>query len=71
MSSENPFTAMRAADAPSDGDASGETRLALIVAAEPLWDLLERLPVKADAKLAQRRLQEMVFWGSRAAGGAG
>lgn len=71
MSSENPFTAMRPAEPPADGDVAAETRHGLIVAAEPLWDLLETLPVKADAKLAQRRLQEMVYWGSRAAGWTG
>ncbi|MGX1100249.1 hypothetical protein [Amorphus sp. MBR-141] len=71
MAGENPFSALLPAVPPAEGDSAAFAVYGLTYAAESLWDLLDELPVKADAKLAQRRLQEMVFWGSRAAGGAG
>ncbi|RJF94807.1 hypothetical protein D3874_03045 [Oleomonas cavernae] len=41
---------------------------ATFYAATALWDLLDELPNKAEAILAQRRLEEAVFWATRAAG---
>lgn len=69
MSTENPFTAKLPDEPPALSDTSETAIYALQVAAESLWDILDGLPVKAEAKLAQRRLEEMVFWGTRAAGG--
>tara|TARA_R110002020_G_scaffold15555_35_gene55433 strand:- start:10754 stop:10969 length:216 start_codon:yes stop_codon:yes gene_type:complete len=69
MSSDNPFTALLPADPPPMSDKPAAAVYEMLSTAETLWDLLDGLPVKAEAKLAQRRLQEMVFWGTRAAGG--
>lgn len=67
MSAGNPFAGLTEADAPVDVNSPEFAIFAVQFAAEALWDLLAALPVKAEATLAQRRLEESVFWAKRAA----
>ena len=40
--------------------------VAILASAEAFWDLLDALPNKAEAVLAQHRLEETVYWAGRA-----
>ncbi|MFG1409507.1 hypothetical protein V5G24_00205 [Xanthobacter sp. VTT E-85241] len=68
--SANPFTAsvslMRANGLDSRPPDPHFAGFGIFYAAEGLWDLLNELPNKGEATLAQRRLEEAVFWGCRA-----
>lgn len=48
--------------------AGAEIGADLFEPAATLWDRLGKLPHKAEAILAQRRLEEAVYWAARAAG---
>lgn len=68
--STNPFTpALRGwfpEGVPEFPPAEISAGVAVLASAESFWDLLDALPNKADAVLAQRRLEETVYWVSRA-----
>lgn len=67
--SRNPFSAEvaqldeRGASRPTSPDF---TRFGVLYAAEALWSLFAELPATPEATLAQRRLEEAVFWAGRA-----
>lgn len=63
MAAANPFAA---ADGITEAEAEAQPLLAIVAAAGAMWDILGILPGKAEATLAQRRLEEVVFWASRA-----
>ncbi|WP_020179647.1 hypothetical protein [Methylopila sp. M107] len=63
----NPFEPISEAGAPSPHDEPAFQIFAVRYAAASIWDLLGDLPNKAEATLAQRRLEETVFWATRAA----
>jgi len=64
----NPFRARVPEPLPDPvTDAARCIEIAPIVLAAELWDLYADLPNKAEATLAQRRLEEAVYWGGRAA----
>ncbi|PWR17679.1 hypothetical protein [Zavarzinia aquatilis] len=64
MAAANPFAASAAGI--TEAEAEARPLLAIVAAAEAMWDVLGALPGKAEATLAQRRLEEAVFWASRA-----
>ncbi|PWR23358.1 DUF7681 family protein [Zavarzinia compransoris] len=68
MIRRNPFRE-RVPEALPDPGRAPELCIALapLVLARDLWDLYDALPNKAEATLAQRRLEEAAFWGDRAA----
>lgn len=51
---------------PEEPPADASASAMLAVAAAELWELLDTLPNKDEATLAQRRLEEAVFWAGRA-----
>ena len=67
MAAENPFGNLTEADAPTDVTSPEFTTFAIQYAAASLWDVMSELPCKSEATLAQRRLEESVFWAKRAA----
>lgn len=64
----NPFSGAAAGGPPADGDDAAVSRFAIAYACEALWSLFGELPNKAEATLAQRRLEEAAFWARRANG---
>lgn len=72
MSPRNPFTPLVRRFFPDGAPASPEALAAagpggaVAYAAEELWEQLDVLPGRAEATLAQRRLEESVFWAGRA-----
>jgi len=68
--SSNPFTppVLRLHAVSQDPTHPAFATFGVLYAAEALWDLYAELPLKAEATLAQRRLEESVFWAVRAAG---
>jgi len=62
---ENPFTPIVAALALAPPDPGNEAETVwrdAVTSADKLWTALDALPSKAEATLAQRRLQEAMFW---------
>ena len=67
MAAGNPFSPGLAEAKVPNPDTPEFAMFGVQYAAEALWDLLAALPCKAEATLAQRRLEESVFWANRAA----
>lgn len=63
----NPFGHIDGQRPPSANDEPAWSVFAVDYAAAALWDLMAELPNKDEATLAQRRLEESVFWAKRAA----
>lgn len=65
----NPYTSMAALADAGVLDGEGAELGAVFGLARDLWATFEALPSKPEAILAQRRLQEAVFWAGQSHGG--